>query len=83
MTKAVQLVAICRSGCGRQGCGHVLQEVTLPTAELKGATWTDEEIAFIQDTLDEPLSVIALTLNRTYFGTAKARSLIRRGIMKA
>jgi hypothetical protein len=79
--KAVQLVAVCTFGCGYLGCEHVLQEDTLPTAQWRGKRWLDYEIAYIQDTQDQPLSSVAVALGRTYYATAHARSLIKRGIL--
>jgi hypothetical protein len=80
--RVVQLVLICKTGCDSQGCEHVLQEVSLPTAESKGSSWTDEELEFLLDTMEEPLSDVARTLGRTYYATAKVRSLAKRGILK-
>jgi hypothetical protein len=80
---AVQLVVICRTGCDNNGCEHIHQEVSLPTAKLSGKPWTDDDVAFILDTLDEPLGDVALILNRTYYATALARSKAKRGILKA
>jgi hypothetical protein len=43
----------------------------------------DYEIAFVRATADEPLSTVAVALGRTYYGTAKVRSLVKRGILEA
>jgi len=80
--KAVQLVVVCTTGCKRNGCEHILQEVSLPNAEAKGNPWTPEELAFLLDTTDETLSDVAAALNRTYYATSRARSLAKRGILK-
>jgi hypothetical protein len=81
--KTVQLVVVCRTGCrANSGCEHILQEQTLPTAELKGKLWTDDELAFIRDTQDEPLSDVAVVLGRTYYAVSRVRSLAKRGILK-
>jgi hypothetical protein len=79
--KFVQLVAVCPI-CVCLGCEHILQEVSLPTAESKGSPWTVEEAAFLRDTLDESLTEVARTLGRTYYATARARSLAKRGKLK-
>jgi len=78
---AVQLVVICVTGCERNGCEHVQQEVSLPTAVRQRKLWTDEEIAFIRGTLEEPLGDVAAVLNRTYYATAVARSRVKRGLV--
>jgi RNase P protein component len=79
---AVQLVVICRTGCASNGCEHLQQEVSLPTATLKNKAWTADEIEFIQETLNEPLGDVALLLNRTYYATAVTRSRVKRGMLK-
>jgi hypothetical protein len=79
--RAVQLIAVC-GVCSYTGCGHILQEHTLPTARQRHTRWTADEIAFIQDTLDESLADVALVLDRTYYGVARARLLVKRGILK-
>jgi len=81
MKKAVQLIAVCTFGCTRQGCSHIHQEYSIPTAELRGVRWTEDEIAFIRDTLDETLADVALALGRTYYATAQVRSRVKRGIL--
>jgi hypothetical protein len=80
--KVVQLVAICTNGCIYTGCEHVYQEHTLPTAEARSSRWTAEELDLIQDTMNEPLADVALVLGRTYYGTARARVQVKRGILK-
>jgi hypothetical protein len=80
--RIVQLVLICKTGCDRQGCEHVLQEVSLPTAESKGTPWTDEELEFLLNTTDESLTEVARALGRTYYATSRARSLHKRGILR-
>lgn len=77
-----QLVAFCTTGCRNKNCEHILQAYSLPDAESKGARWTSAEIAFIEGTQEEPLSSIALTLGRTYYATSKARSLVKRGLLR-
>jgi hypothetical protein len=78
----MQLVAFCASGCRNMACEHILQAYSLPDAELKGKLWTSAEVAFIQGTGEEPLKDVALALGRTYYAVAKARSLVKRGILK-
>ena len=80
---AVQLIAVCAAGCGNRGCEHILQEYSIPTAESKYNSWTAEEIDFIQGTLNESLSTVALVLGRTYYATARARSLVTRGLLRS
>lgn len=80
--RVVQLVALCIFGCKYSGCEHVYQEHTLPTAVARHSRWTDDEIAFIEGTMDEPLTEVALALGRTYYATARRRSTCKRGILK-
>jgi hypothetical protein len=80
---AVQLVIICTFGCERNGCEHVHQEYSLPEAEARNARWTSAELAFIEGTQEEPLGDVANALGRTYYGTAQARSKVKRGILRA
>jgi hypothetical protein len=80
--KAVQLVIVCTTGCDRNGCEHVQQEVSLPNAVAKGNPWTADELEFLRDTTNERLADVADVLNRTYYSVSRARSLVKRGIMK-
>ena len=80
---ALQLVVICTFGCERQGCEHVHQEYSLPTAEARNTRWSSAELAFIEGTQEESLSEVARALGRTYYGTAQARSKVKRGILRA
>jgi hypothetical protein len=79
---ALQLIAVCALGCRNAACEHILQETSLPMAEKRRARWTAAEIAFIEGTHDEPLADVADALGRTYYGTSKARSLVKRGLLK-
>jgi hypothetical protein len=80
---AVQLVVVCPVGCRvTQGCEHLLQEVSLQNAEAKGNPWSPEELEFLLDTTNEALSDVADALNRTYYAVSRARSLVKRGILK-
>ena len=81
--RALQLAVVCTFGCSYTGCGHILQEHTLPDAKQRGSSWSDAEVAFIEGTMDEPLSEVARALNRTYYGTARARSHVKRGILRS
>jgi hypothetical protein len=81
--KTVQLIAVCTTGCkANSGCEHILQEQTIPTAKARYSRWTGEELDFILDTQSEPLSDVAVVLNRTYYAVSRVRSLIKRGILK-
>jgi hypothetical protein len=80
---AVQLVIICAFCDKNAGCEHILQENSLPTAEAKNTRWSSAELAFIEGTQEEPLAEVARALGRTYYGTSKARSLVKRGILRA
>jgi hypothetical protein len=69
------------TGCERNGCEHIHQEVSLPTAVQRYQPWTDEEIDFLRETLDEPLGDVAAVLNRTYYAVAVYRSKVKRGLL--
>lgn len=81
--KTIQLAVVCPTGCrATTGCEHIQQEESLPNAVAKGNPWTPDELAFLLDTTDERLADVALVLNRTYYSVSRARSLVKRGIIK-
>jgi hypothetical protein len=80
---ALQLVAVCAAGCRNTACEHILQEQSLPEAEARNTRWTSAQIAFIEGTREEPLAEVARALDRTYYAVSKARSLVKRGILRA
>lgn len=44
--------------------------------------WTDEEYGYIQDTMGEPIRVVAEALGRSYQAISKARTRVRRGVAR-
>jgi thymidine kinase len=80
---SIQLVLLCIAGCRQNGCAHIRQEESKPAAKLKGERWTIDEIKFLKETLSEPVPEVAEVLNRTYYATVRARSNLKRGILKA
>jgi hypothetical protein len=82
MTKAVQLIAVCTHGCNNSGCEHILQEITLPTAESNGTRWMTAEIDYVKYTQHLSISTVAVALGRTYYATAHVRSKIKRGMLE-
>ena len=78
----IQLALLCSYGCAYTGCSHLLQEESLPTAQLKGTRWSVDELTFIEETQDESITEVARALNRTYYATAHVRSRVKRGILR-
>jgi hypothetical protein len=76
--RTVQLVAFCKT-CSQNGCEHVLQEYSKPTAYEKGTLWSTEELLFVRETTDCNLSEVARALGRTYYAVGKIRSHIKSG----
>jgi hypothetical protein len=58
--------------------GEAQQERTATAARRVKVPWSDEEDAVVLATLDRPLAEVAIDLGRTWYATAKRRTLLRR-----